>query len=283
MPTSAVVCAWELGLRLRAAREQLGLTVGQAAQAIRMQPPNLSATEGGRKRITAANLAKLASVYEISAELPDLDVLRVGADARNWYHQYADMFNDEFIRYLGLEMAATSMSSYQSLMIHGLLQTEDYALAVIRGGSPYIRLTEVGPRTEARLIRQRRLSDDEPIQLSLLVTEGALRQRVGGPDVMRRQLLHLVASAEERPNVHVRVIPFDIGAYPAMGGPFTVLSFTPRRLPDVSWQETLTAASTHEKIQQVREYAVALAETNTVALNAQESIDLIREVAKEMK
>src|SRR2546430_663418 len=214
---SAVVAAWELGLRLRERREHLGQSVEAAARGVKMQQPNLSAVEAGKKKVTAVNLAKLARHYELDGDEVDrLCDLRLRADERDWYHGYTWLFGDEFIRYLGLESGAESLAAYQGALIHGLLQTEDYAKAVIRGGSPYIRLTEVEPRCEVRLARQRRLRDPEPLRLSALFSEAVLRQQVGGPDVMRKQLRHLLTMAEEHDHIEIRVLPFTSGAYSAL-------------------------------------------------------------------
>ncbi|MDQ3403246.1 MAG: helix-turn-helix domain-containing protein [Actinomycetota bacterium] len=283
MPPSAVVAAWELGLRLRERRDHLALSVGGAAKTVRMQQPNLSAVEAGKKKITAANLTALAKRYEFDAdERAELQELRIGADQRDWYHQYTWLFGDEFIRYLGLEFGAASVSVYQNSLVHGLLQTEDYAKAVIRGGSPYIRLTEVEPRCEVRLIRQQRLLGDQPLRLSVLLGEAVLRQEVGGRDVMRQQLEHLVAVMDEHEHIDIRVLPFVAGAHPALGGPFATLSFESPRLPSIVWQENLTSVMIIERHQQIREYTVALAETMQSALSTDESRDFIEEVAKEM-
>jgi transcriptional regulator with XRE-family HTH domain len=284
MPTSAVVAAWELGLRLRERREHLSLSVGGAAKAVRMQQPNLSAVEAGRKKLTAANLTKLAKLYEIEpGEREELEALRVGADQRDWYHQYAWLFGEDFLRYLGLEHAAIHRRTYESSLIPGPLQTADYAHAVIKGGSPYVRLTELEPRMEVRQARQQRLTGDDPMRITALLSEAVLRQEIGGPEVMRAQLDHLVAMATEHEHMEIRVIPFSAGAHAALGGPFHVLSFASPRLPDVVWQETLANFAIIDKPVQVREYAVVLAEASQKALNAKDSIALIRKIGKDIR
>lgn len=282
MPTSAVVAAWELGLRLRERRDHLSLSVGGAAKAVRMQQPNLSAVEAGKKKLTAANLTKLAKLYEIEpAEREELEALRVGADQRDWYHEYAWLFGEDFLRYLGLEHGADHLQVYQSSLVPGPLQTADYAAAVIRGCSPYVRLTEFEPRMEVRQARQQRLTGNEPMRITALLSEAVLRQEVGGPEVMSAQLDHLATMVTE--HVEIRVIPFSAGAHAALGGPFHVLSFASPRLPDVAWQETLANFAIVDKPVQVREYAVVLAETTQIALDAKASVALIRKLSKELK
>ncbi len=284
MPTSAVIDAWELGLRLRERREQLGFTVSAAAKAIGTAQPNLSAIENGKRKITQQNLTGLVRLFELDqAETEALDQLRIGAERRDWYHKHAVLFNDDFLRYLGLEHGASSVQGFESCFIPGLLQSRDYAHALLRSGSPYVRLTEVEPRLETRLARRPRLDGDDPLRLSALISEAALHHRIGGTEVMRAQLDHLAEVVETHDNVELRVLPFSAGAYPALGATFYVLSFDSAVLPDVVYQETLTYNTFLDQLHQVREYTVALAETSEQALDSADSLAFIRELAREMK
>ncbi|RKT53440.1 helix-turn-helix domain-containing protein [Saccharothrix australiensis] len=284
MASSAVASAWELGLRLRERRDQLGLSVGGAAKAVRMQQPNLSAVETGRKRITEANLLKLGKLFELTdEEVGELCALRARTEQRDWYHRYSWLFGEDFLRYLGFEHAAAGQRIYESCFVPGALQTEEYATAVMTLGSPYNRLTEVEPRVEARLARlarRARLTGDDPIRLSVLLSEAVLRQRIGGTGVMRGQLEHLAAMSQL---VEIRVLPFGVGGYPALGGAFHLLAFSSAHLPELVYQETLTSTTLLERRQQVREYAVAYAESAEQALSPADSLAFIGEIAKEMK
>jgi transcriptional regulator with XRE-family HTH domain len=283
MTESAAVAAWELGLRLKERREHLDLVVAAVAKAMRMQQPNLSSVESGRKKITEANLIKLGKYYEFDEdEMELLQQLRIAADRREWYHQYSWLFTEDFVRYLGLEAGAAKVAVFQGALVHGLLQTEEYAQAVIRGASPYIRLTELEPRIDVRLARQKRLTADKPLEVTAVLGEAVLRQQVGGPEVMRRQAGH-IAAMMELPNIDIRVLPFSVGAHPALGGPFDLLSFHSPKLSTVCWQETLTPGVIYDRPQYIREYTVALLETQNLALSAEDSLDFVREVAKGMK
>ncbi|HEX3785121.1 MAG TPA: helix-turn-helix transcriptional regulator [Pseudonocardiaceae bacterium] len=282
MPESAVVAAWELGLRLREHRDRLDLSTSLAAAKTKTQSSNLSSVESGRKRITAVNLAKLAKLYELEpAELGELEALRARAERHDWYHKYDWLYGETLLRYFGLEYGAVDEQFYENSFVPGPLQTKDYATAVVRSASPYIRLTEVEPRVETRMARRARVEDDQPLRITALLTEAVLRQQIGGPEVMSAQLLDLVEMTK-RPHIEVRILPFSVGAYPALGGGFHVLSFNRNRLPNIAYQETLTSVTIIESRQQVREYAVALAESKNLALSQQDSIDLIKEVAREI-
>ncbi|MBB5960063.1 transcriptional regulator with XRE-family HTH domain [Saccharothrix tamanrassetensis] len=281
MASSAIAAAWELGLRLREHRDQLGLSVGGTAKAVRMQQPNLSAVETGRKKITEANLLKLGKLFELAdEEIGELSALRARAEQRDWYHRYSWLFNEDFLRYLGFEFAADTLRVYESCFVPGPLQTVAYATETMTTGSPYNRLTEVEPRVEARLARRVRLEGDDPIGLSILLSEAVLRQQIGGPEVMRDQLDHLASMADQ---VEIRVLPFSAGGYSALGGSFYVLTFPSPHLPGLVYQETLTSTTLLERRQQVREYTVAFAESANQALSPADSLAFIRGIAKEMK
>ncbi|CAM3620595.1 helix-turn-helix transcriptional regulator [Kibdelosporangium persicum] len=282
MPESATLTAWELGLRLKQRRENLDLSVASVAKQVKMQQPNLSSVETGRKRITQENLAKLCKLYEFSAhESKELQELRIATDKREWYHKYSGMFSEDFVRYIGLEAGAGGMLAYQGALVPGLLQTREYAREVIRGGAPYIRLTELEPRVETRMLRQQRLFGKDALRFTGLLGEPVLRQEVGGREVMHRQLRQLV-TLMSTPNIDIQVLPYSAGAHPALGGPFAVLTFDSPWLPPGVWQETLNSTAFIDKPQVVREYTVALSETRSLALSAADSLELIREVAKEM-
>ncbi|HEV2779126.1 MAG TPA: helix-turn-helix transcriptional regulator [Actinophytocola sp.] len=282
MATSAVVAAWELGLRLRERRDQLDLSVAAAAKAVKMQQSNLSAVESGKKKITASNLSKLAKLYEFEpGETEELEALRVGADQRDWYHEYTWLLDEDFIRYLGLETGAKHLRTYQNSIVPGPLQTTDYTLALIRG-APYVRLTELEPRLKVRQTRQRRLVGDEPLHVFALLSEAVLRQEIGGRQVLLGQLEQLVRLATDRDNIEIRVIPFGAGAHAALGSPFQTLSFASPRLPDVLWLEALTAYSIIEHPVQVHEFVVAFAEANANALDTESSVDFIRQIIEEL-
>ncbi|XTZ17895.1 helix-turn-helix domain-containing protein [Micromonospora echinospora] len=284
LASSPVVQAWELGLRLRQRREEVGLTAAAAGRAIGIIQAYVSGVESGRVKLPAKRLAQIVAAYEFEPdEAAELEELRAGAARRGWWQEYAQLFPAEFLRFLGYEAGAEHIRSFHPEAIHGLLQTEEYARAVIRGGTTTIRLTEVDRRVAVRMARQARLDGDHPLRVSVLLGEGALRQQVGGPAVMRAQLDHLVRLATERPEqIEIRVLPFSVGAHPAFGGPFQVLSFPSPRLPDLVWQEILTSIDIIDQSLRVNDYVVTFAETRELALGSGESLDLIRRIAKEM-
>ena len=282
-PESPTVRGWELGIRLRERRTQLGMTASQVGKAARCAQAYVSGVEANKVKLPAHRLKQLVRIYEIDdTEAPELENLRDLSTKRGWWHEYARILNTEFVRYLGYEAGASGLRAYCADVLHGMLQTEEYARAVIRAGSPYVRLTEADRRVQLRVMRQLRLDADQPLQVTAVLTEGVIRQRVGGAEVMAKQLDHLLELGQ-RKTVEVRVIPFDAGAYPALGGPFQILSFAQTTLPDLAWQETLTNSDIIDQPGQVAEHAVTFAETAEQALSVKDSCDLIRKIVKEMR
>lgn len=284
-PGSSTLQAWELGIRLRQARTVLGLTGSAVAKQIGIAAPNFSSIEAGKRRITASKLAELADIYEIAEADRDLmQALRSGAEHRNWWHDYSELYSEEFLRFLGLEAGARAVREWAPVYIPGLLQISEYARAMIRAGSPYIKPVDVGPRLETRLARQTLLDDEPRLQMDVVFGEAALRQEVGGP-AMCRQLDHLVDRAT-RPGstVALRVVPYSAGAHPLSGAPLTLLSFDNVLLPDLIWQETAITGNLIDKAQVIREYSASFEEVfDSVALDAKSSLDLIRQIRNDLE
>jgi hypothetical protein len=188
-----------------------------------------------------------------------------------------DALVDDALVYVELESEATKVRTFKIDLIDGLLQTAEYAAAVIRANSPRATDAVVRQRVDARSRRQDRLTGVNPIHVEAIMTEGALRTQVGGPDVMRRQLQRLVELAA-LPNVDLRILPAT-GAYPAMGTPFYVLSFA-SRYPDVGYIELLDKGVYLEEPDDVEPYIIRFGALRDVALGPGDSSDFIAEIAR---
>lgn len=281
---SPTVQAMELGLRLRERREELGLTAVGVGRTSGITQAYVSGVEIGKVKLPADRLTQLVKLYEIDPEdAAELEALRVGAMGRAWWQQYKQLFPAEFLRFLGYEAGADHVRTYQAELIDGLLQTEAYARAILRGGNTYVRLTETEQRIEVRLARQRRLTEDPALRVTAIFGEGAIRQQVGGPEVMRDQLNHLATLMTRRPRqIRIHIVPYAAGAYPALGGPFVILSFASPRIPELVWQEVLTSSDIIDQSNRVADYLVTFGETLERALDFDESLALIRQLAQEM-
>ncbi|RJQ77667.1 XRE family transcriptional regulator [Pseudonocardiaceae bacterium YIM PH 21723] len=283
--TSSTVMAWELGLRLRQHRERLGLTAASVGKSTGIGGTNMSAIEAAKRRLTDTKLADLANLYELPTdERSELEALRTGADAHSWWDDYGNLFSEDFKRLIGLEAGASGLREYAPTIIPGLLQTPDYARAMIKAGSPYIKPVDVGPRLETRLARQDVFNREPSLSYSAIICEAALRQEVGGPDVMHRQLDHLVRVIESRrPLFGIRVITSQQGAYPLIGSQLRIMSFESACLPDLLWQETAVSGLLVDKRQVIIESAASYEATFELAKDEQESLAIIRQIRQEME
>ncbi|WP_190819879.1 helix-turn-helix domain-containing protein [Saccharopolyspora pogona] len=278
-PSSATVAALELGFRLRDAREEVGLSGIKAAQTLGISQNFLSEVEHGKRRLTEDKLAEAADLYSIhKQELSELRALRDQSDERGWWIRYSGLFPPDMLRYFGYEWGAESIRSHESLLIPGLLQTEAYARAVIDGDKPNIRASDTDQRVAARLKRQRRITDaDDPVKFTVVLSEGALKQQVGGPKVLAEQLQHLIDLIEAHPEtLEVLVVPFTADAHGALGAStFHLLTFPSPQLPDLAWQETVTTAGLIESSTRVRQFSLTWADCVRHAADRTGSLDVI--------
>ncbi|MGH3587291.1 MAG: DUF5753 domain-containing protein [Pseudonocardia sp.] len=285
-PVSPVVATHELGRRLRERRETLGLAAAELARAARCTPQFLSQVETGKKIPALEKLTAIFARLEIDEpEMSELLALREQGVRRGPYAAYSGIFSTEILRFFGFEHGAESIFSFGGGLIHGLLQTQAYARAVIQAGGPYIRQAEVERRVQARLARQARLDGPDPISLTVVMTEAAIRQQVGGPEVLAQQLTHVVEQVEAcRPRLDVRVIPFSAAGHPALGSStFHLLGFPSGRLPTMLWLETVTTTDLIDDPAVVHEYQLTHAGALDVALDLTDSLGLITSVAKDLR
>ena len=257
-----------LGGHLRRLREEAGLTTERAAASIRGSHSKISRMEHGRVGFKERDIADLLTLYGVGSGEEREALLNLAREASTpgWWQGYADILPHWVEPYFGLEAAASFIREYELQMVPGLLQTEDYARGVIRLGN-LLSDEEVDRRTQARVSRQHILSRDNPPRLWAVLDEGALSRIIGGRDVMRAQLRHLIEMCEH-PAVTLQILPFSAGAHRAMGGPFTILRYTEPDLRDVVFIEQLTSALYLDKPTEVDSYLEVMEE---VCLQAEPS------------
>jgi transcriptional regulator with XRE-family HTH domain len=278
-PSSPTVANWALGLRLKENREEAGLSGVAAAKRIGITGAYLSEVEKGKKNLSADRLEVLIDAYEFDEdEADELRAFREQAAHRGWWNKYSALFSEDLLRFFGFEHGAESLRTFGSDLVNGLLQTEDYARAIIESGAPNLRLAEVDRRVQCRIARQQRVVGDEPLQILAVMGEAALRQQVGGKEVHIAQLKHLATLIDECPDsLELRVVPFDAPGHPAMGGSgFSLMSFPSGRLPTLLWQETVTSTQLITGSLTTREYGLAHAEATRSALSREDSLTLIK-------
>jgi transcriptional regulator with XRE-family HTH domain len=243
-----------LGGHLRRLREERGITLEQAAEAIRGSHSKISRMEHGRVGFKERDIGDLLTLYGVTGGEEREALLNLAREASTpgWWQAYSDILPHWVEPYFGLEAAASFIRSYQVQFVPGLLQTEGYARAVIQLGTAAGE-EEIARRGEVRVSRQEILSKPNPPRVWAVVDEGALRRPIGGLEVVREQIRHLIDMADH-PAVTLQILPFQVGAHPAMGGPFTILRFAEPDLRDVVYIEQLTSALYLDKPAEVDSY-----------------------------
>jgi transcriptional regulator with XRE-family HTH domain len=266
----------ELGARLRALRQEQGLTVEQVAERLLCSPSKVSRMETGQRGATPRDVRDLCGIYGVTQATQVASMMELAKEGKQqgWWQTY-DL--DFFGTYVGLEQAATWLCYYQSSIVPGLLQTPEYARAMHQGSLPQEFTQErADALIEVRLRRQQVLTRDPPLRLEAVIDEAVLHRVVGGPAVMGAQLRHLV-EAGNMPNVTLRAIPYGVGAQPAMDNMFNILEFGDVA-PRVVYVEGLMGLLFIEKERDVARYEQVLERLREIALDPKETIDLISKI-----
>jgi transcriptional regulator with XRE-family HTH domain len=248
-----------LGSQLRKLREDRGISREQAGYEIRASASKISRIELGRVALKERDVADLLTLYQVTGEAERAPLLAL-ADAANipgWWHRYGDLLADWFQPYLGLEEAASIIRTYQVQFVPGLLQTPDYARAVISAGDPDAPAAEIDRRVAMRMARQELLTRPSPPRLWAVIDEAALHRPIGSNDIMRDQLQALIKKVR-LDHIIVQVMPFRFGAHAAEAGAFSILRFPEPDLPDVIYLEHLTSAIYLDKRRDVDPYLQAM-------------------------
>jgi transcriptional regulator with XRE-family HTH domain len=249
-----------LGSQLRRLREACGVTREAAGYSIRASESKISRMELGRVGFKARDVEDLLTLYGVTDALdrePLLDLVR-DANKAGWWHSYSDVLPGWFQTYVGLESAASHINTYEVQYIHGLLQTEEYAHAVVASGRNDLPLDEVDRRVALRMERQKLLFSETAPQFHCILDEAALHRPFGNDAVMERQLTHLV-ELSERENIRLQIFPLGLGPYSAESGAFTLLRFPESDLSDIVYIEQLTSALYLDKPEDVARYDRVLA------------------------
>ena len=249
-----------LGGHLRRLREQADMTTERAAASIRGSHSKISRMEHGRVGFKERDIADLLTLYGVidGPEREALLNLAREASTPGWWQAYSDILPHWVEPYFGLEAAASFIREFELQFVPGILQIEEYARAVIRLGNLPSE-DEVIRRAQARISRQEILRRADPPRIWAVLDEGALRRHIGGRDVMKAQLRHLIEMCDH-PNVTLQILPFSAGAHRAMGGPFTILRYTEPDLRDVVYIEQLTSALYLDKPIEVDAYLEVIEE-----------------------
>ena len=271
-----------LASELRKLRSSAGLTQDEVGERTGINVATLYRIERARVRPQTRTLRTLLDLYGADEQQQaDLVALLRDARQRGWLHAYQSELPEQYTTYIGFEGEARSVWNYESLFIPGLLQTEDYARAVIRAGLPSASRDDIEPRVEVRMQRQDVLRNDNPLELWGIVDEAALRRQVGGRAIMHAQLSHLL-EASELPNITFQVIPFNVGAHAGMPGSFVFMQFTEASIPDVIYLDSMAGDLFLEAEADVRRYRLAFEHLRAVAVSPDASRALVTALVADM-
>ncbi|WP_243723418.1 helix-turn-helix transcriptional regulator [Actinomadura sp. 7K507] len=243
--TSPTALRMQIGARLRRMREDKGIGRAEAGDAIRGSASKMSRLELGRHGFKTRDVLDLLDLYGVRDPHEREGLIELVREAKKpgWWQSYGDVVPSWFEQYLGLEQSATAIRGYEVQYIPGLLQTRDYANAVIRLEYYDAAYEGFDRRLGLRMARQDILRRPvAPVRLWTVIDEAALRRPIGGPETMRAQIEHLITVSETMPNVKVQVLPFSSGGHLALGGPVTIVRFAEQDLHDVVYLEQLTSA-----------------------------------------
>lgn len=279
----STVLGRQLGDELRRYREAAGLSTAVATEALDCTKAKISRIENGRVPVRVPDLTALLHAYGIGddAVLKRLTTLARSVNPRRregWWGQYGPVLEDAYRDYIALEAASDSIRTFQSQLVPGLLQTPAYAWAVTVASKAWRTPDEIEQFVKVRAARQERLTAEQPLSVWAVVAEGVLHQRVGGVDVMRAQLEHLVAMTELA-NVTVQVLPFSRGAHGGMFGPYLLLSLPQVSALDVVLMEHPTGHIWLEREPEVARYRDLFDDARRSALSPDESVARIKRIA----
>lgn len=271
-----------LGSQLRVLREAKGITREEAGYVIRASGSKISRMELGRVSFKERDVVDLLDLYGVDAdEAATLVELAREANSPGWWHKYGDLLPDWFQVYVGLEEAASLIRLYEVQFVPGLLQTADYARAVVRLGQPAAPPEEIERRVSLRMGRQELLTKPGGPRLWAVVDEAALRRPIGGKEVMRAQLAQLIEATGE-PNVTLQVVPFTSGGHAAEAGAFTIMRFPEPDLPDVVYLEQLTSALYLDKRDDVEKYTEVMERLSVESESPERSVDILSGMLEEV-
>ncbi|RKT82701.1 Helix-turn-helix domain-containing protein [Saccharopolyspora antimicrobica] len=272
-----------LGRVLREIRQGQGKSLKEAATWSGLREGTISKMENGKQAIMPRNVRLLCQYYDVGSPRADLLVrLADEANQRGWWDFYSDTMPEWFEQFVGLESDATELWNYNPSVVDGLLQTSDYAEALIEASLPQSTDADLRRSVELRAARQSRLNrDSHPTHLHVVLDEAVLHRVVGSTNVMRDQLEHLTEAAS-RPNITIQIMPFRAGAHPAMKGPFSLLRFPETLDMDAVYLENERGAIWLERPADITHYTTVFKAMRQQALSPEETLDQVVNLAKSL-
>lgn len=276
-PIGPTIPRWQLGEQLSALREGARVSQSQIAGRLGCSVSKIQKIEAGEVGVVRAELELMLATYDVADEQlrTELSALQKLGKQRGWWSKFGAV-PAPFATFLGIESAATRIRAYEPMVIHGLLQTEEYARAI---AGTVALIADDGQRerqVRIRMERQEKLLGDDPPEIWAILDESVLRREVGDPFVMTAQLRHLLTMPQW---ITVQVVPFKNGGYPGTRGAMTIFDFDDRMHSPVVYVECQAGNLYLEKADDLDRCNLAYNHMTASALSKQESARLIEDVA----
>jgi transcriptional regulator with XRE-family HTH domain len=270
-----------LSAQLRELRESAGMTQEDVSERTGKDRSTLYRLETAQQRPQKSTLMQLLDLYGVAEpRRSELLTLLREAGQRGWMQPYRSELPEVYSDYIGFEDQARAISNYESLFVPGLLQTEAYARAQLRGTLPTASDGEIENRVAARMERQSILLKDDAPKLWAIMDEAALRRLVGGHDVMQQQIARLL-EARSIPNVTIQVIPYGAGAHPGMDGSFVILDFPDPDDPSIVYVESAAGGLFLEQDPEIRRYILMFEHLRAAASGLDATAALLEAIVSE--
>ncbi|MFJ7999892.1 helix-turn-helix domain-containing protein [Streptomyces sp. NPDC096310] len=284
---NAIFAMRRVGEEIQRLRTEAGLQQEAVGQALGVSRYTVGKIERGRAFPTDEQLPKLFKILDVTADerAGIVAAIEQGRSyGRAWYEQpeIQALFSGDSYRFLSLEDAAEHVSTHSGTYVPGLLQTREYIEAIVAFGQKHESTERRETFIEARLKRQDVLTRRNPLAMDAICLESALRSLVGGPEVMRAQLRHLVSCAQQQ-NITLRVIPFSAGAANIASAMFTIIDFAGSGNRSVVSQELSRGDTLDDDPAQVRRSRRKFADLAGHALDREESLRRIEEIEKDLQ
>jgi transcriptional regulator with XRE-family HTH domain len=282
----SVVRRWQLAAALKVQREQAGLTQEQAIDRLGTGPgrwsrSKLSRVENREHHVKPREVEQLLDAYGVTDPGTRNQLMQFAGGPRDqaWWDSFNKPFTDNLRTLMSLESGLVALRDFQNQLVHGLLQTGDYARALALSGNPVpFSAAELERGVAARTARQQILAKDPPPHLHFILDETILQRPVGDRIVMHDQMRKLLI-ATEKPNISIQVLPLDVGASPGLEGPFSLITL-PDPMPDIGYTEGRAGTFFIENQDRVRDWVLRFGVLTQRALSQEDSAELITEAMK---
>jgi transcriptional regulator with XRE-family HTH domain len=281
-PVNATVRRMIVGAQLRRLREEKGISRAEAGYTIRASESKMSRLELGRVAFKERDVTDLLAFYGVTdAEERDAVLaLMQEANRPGWWREYEDVMPGWFQNYVGLEEAASVLRTYETHFVPGLLQTPEYARAVLASTVPPLSGRDLERAVTLRMTRQRVLDRPDPLRVWAVVDESALRRQVGDDGQVHREQVEHLLELVERPNVALQVLPI-MSRVHAGGGAFSILRFADPDLPDVVYVEQLVSALYIDKPEPVERYTEVMDRLSVHAVTPEATVEFLSKLLSE--